>query len=677
MQELSSNIDTIKRSRWFDQDWYLSEYPDVGMLNIEPAEHYLRFGLLLRRNPSEYFDTDKYIKLYPEVIINNQNPLIHYIHNKGSLFSESILNQGEVPLAAGQDVQIHPHEPPFYGGKLFKLMQIAKEFSQRNGDEICRTILPEFDFAFYLLNYHDIATAVSTGYDPVSHYANHGWKEGRNPTPEFNSRLYLKRYPEVADENINPFYHYIKVGRRKGYSGSETSRISREVKDYAQIVGLTDHEVEKYFDSRRNSIRQRLERGVLGDMVQKAAKHDPAILKTWKNALAPHIVPFSSVGNNKSINAMAKLHEQVDFKTASVVIVVPDGRWGGGPRMEGHIARSIADVIDAREIVIIRTDREDVIYPGRFPEGCRHVDFAKICEYLPKDKKERIFVDFLRSLQPQTAFNINSKLFWDVLLPFGKPLAATVKINLCFFCDDHDIYGRVGGYPLKYTYRYFDLVENIITDSHYLRDQILDRYFVPPPLQSKVRVLEAPVDATIPLTKLSHTENPIVYWSGRFDRQKRLDIVFAIARELPQVEFHLWGEAVLDKQFSRMTPPSNVSIRGKYKKFADLDLTKCALWLYTSEWDGVPSILLEVAMTGIPIVASKVGGTYEVVASDLSSPIEDFEDVNAYVMAINKILANPHLARKNSSSLRSRLLKTRTKQNYTLQVKELLTNRIS
>lgn len=49
------HLHLVKRSRNFDSDWYLQEYPDVGALGLDPAYHYLWLGARIGRKPSAYF----------------------------------------------------------------------------------------------------------------------------------------------------------------------------------------------------------------------------------------------------------------------------------------------------------------------------------------------------------------------------------------------------------------------------------------------------------------------------------------------------------------------------------------------------------------------------------------------------------------------------------------------
>lgn len=66
-----------------------------------------------------------------------------------------------------------------------------------------------FDVEWYLKTYPDIK---QSGMDPVLHYAIHGGKEGRDPSPRFNSRWYLTFHTDVAEQGVNPLIHYLRQG---------------------------------------------------------------------------------------------------------------------------------------------------------------------------------------------------------------------------------------------------------------------------------------------------------------------------------------------------------------------------------------------------------------------------------------------------------------------------------
>jgi glycosyltransferase involved in cell wall biosynthesis len=140
---------------------------------------------------------------------------------------------------------------------------------------------------------------------------------------------------------------------------------------------------------------------------------------------------------------------------------------------------------------------------------------------------------------------------------------------------------------------------------------------------------------------------------------------------MPDVEFRMWGEPVLQRR--TLEPrPDNVKVEGKYKAFRDLDLREADAWLYTSAWDGVPTLLLEVAMSGVPIVGSLVGGTGEVLSENDAWPIAEIDDPGRYVEAIREVLANGQAARERALALRERLLRERSERSFAEQVTDLL-----
>lgn len=60
-------------------------------------------------------------------------------------------------------------------------------------------------------NHYDIHVEM----DLILHYLTIGVYEGFNPNKKFDSQEYLKNHPEIADEGINPFVHYIKFERKE------------------------------------------------------------------------------------------------------------------------------------------------------------------------------------------------------------------------------------------------------------------------------------------------------------------------------------------------------------------------------------------------------------------------------------------------------------------------------
>ena len=118
----------------------------------QPLLHYAFLGEREGRQPSNIFNPEWYRKTY--AVPESQNALAHYLRNRIGRFSP----------------------------------------------------IPEFDVNYYLETYKDIAAA---RVDPFEHFLFHGFKEGRNPSREFNTRLYIQRhFKGKADQN--PLLHYLE-----------------------------------------------------------------------------------------------------------------------------------------------------------------------------------------------------------------------------------------------------------------------------------------------------------------------------------------------------------------------------------------------------------------------------------------------------------------------------------
>ena len=66
-----------------------------------------------------------------------------------------------------------------------------------------------FDPDYYLTTYPEVK---ASGDDPFAHYMLRGWKEGRDPSPEFSTTTYLKHYSDIAEGGSNPFVHWVLHG---------------------------------------------------------------------------------------------------------------------------------------------------------------------------------------------------------------------------------------------------------------------------------------------------------------------------------------------------------------------------------------------------------------------------------------------------------------------------------
>lgn len=78
-KEMKKDIALLYTSNLFDAEWYLECYEDVVASDLDPAEHYLKFGFKEGRQPGPNFDGNWYLRHYSDVAKKGANPLIHFI----------------------------------------------------------------------------------------------------------------------------------------------------------------------------------------------------------------------------------------------------------------------------------------------------------------------------------------------------------------------------------------------------------------------------------------------------------------------------------------------------------------------------------------------------------------------------------------------------------------------
>lgn len=525
-----------------------------------------------------------------------------------------------------------------------------------------------FDLRHFLLQARGMLTLPRV--DPLRTFLMNGAEAKASPEPNFDMASYVARHPERASGASSPYVEWLRHGRDAG----EIADPAPGLEKMAEVLGKEPAELAALLSATRLDLQERLLTGTLGKMFARAAEVEPLIGESWGATARPLIPPL--VGRNPvhQVHAIHSAQRAAGFARARVVIVVSDPRWGAGRRAEGHLAHALAPRIGAEEIVVVYTDSGGEASAGRFPDGVRAIDFAAVTQELEAPEAQRALVELIRSFRADAVVGINSRLLYEAMATYGRALTASERVYMLMFCNEQLPMGNWVGIPLRFFYRVFDLVEGVLTDSDHLVDWIRQRHKLLVTGGDRLHVLRAPVDASIPLVPAPPSDpgrRPQVFWAGRWDLQKRVDVAYEVARRMPDVDLRMWGAPVLTPVV-RGEQPDNIRLEGQYTDFSTLPLEEADVWLYTSAWDGVPSQLLEVAMTGVPIVGSLVGGTGEVLSQAGSWPVAEHEDAGAYEKAIRDVLADAPRARRRAEALRERLVQERTEEAYAEQLVRLL-----
>jgi glycosyltransferase involved in cell wall biosynthesis len=254
------------------------------------------------------------------------------------------------------------------------------------------------------------------------------------------------------------------------------------------------------------------------------------------------------------------------------------------------------------------------------------------------------------------------------------------RLHAYYFCADRTPEGFQAGYPVSYFANVFPYLASAITDTERLAGDLRNRYGLTSKLGDRVKAVYTPAVSEVSEVPVAAKQvesapfrkAPVIVWAGRFDRQKRFDLLLRIAGEMPEVVFKCWGAPVLDQMPSLDDAPENLIINSPFNSYSELELDKSDGFLYTSAWDGLPTILIELGALGVPIVASAVGGVPELIDENTGWLVAHDADVGEYVAAIREMLSEPNDKVERARKLSRRVANRHNEKVYSRKLQEVI-----
>lgn len=209
--------------------------------------------------------------------------------------------------------------------------------------------------------------------------------------------------------------------------------------------------------------------------------------------------------------------------------------------------------------------------------------------------------------------------------------------------------------------RYLDDLAGVITDNS-TTAQLIDDILGLPPEQILVHRQPA-VDREVELPKGTRSynnehfseRNPFrIIWPHRLDSEKRPDAVIAIAHALRDhglaVEIDVWGQQVLDEDGAQLLKDfeqSGIRYRGGYQGgLLSLPTEEYHALLLTSQSEGMPLVLVQSLLCGLPVVATAVGGIPDLIHDgETGLLVSGPDDTDGFVSAVSRLMESRDLRR--------------------------------
>ncbi len=193
--------------------------------------------------------------------------------------------------------------------------------------------------------------------------------------------------------------------------------------------------------------------------------------------------------------------------------------------------------------------------------------------------------------------------------------------------------------------RAFAASDTIIANSH-LVDEYIQRVYAAP--GDRVRVVHNGID----LERFGGRARdrpraaPTVLAIGRVVRQKNPELFVRAARLLlrkfPEARFRWIGSGEMAERVTSSIAADGLSDRIRFegeRRDVENVLEEADLFWLTSDWEGLPNVVMEAMASGLPVVATDVGGTSELFVDGREGGLVGAGDADAIVESSRRLLS--------------------------------------
>ncbi len=367
------------------------------------------------------------------------------------------------------------------------------------------------------------------------------------------------------------------------------------------------------------------------------------LLEEWKcmNKIEPSIYPsiqtlleihkYNLNYSNKLAKDYVELYNQIG-KNVTHLILVPFIKVGGAEKVLFNFIKSLQSLYVKEKIVVISTEPFDSPWKDRLPENVPFIDLGNM-QNISYEDKELILRRLIVQLEPRHVYNLSSQLAFIMISKYGNALSKVAKLYTFVFCQEYDEEGKIQGYTFLYLDRCMNFLTKVFTDNQRYIDFLCNIYgfnkekFIP--LYQPTEVMNISKKQSSEMVTLR------LLWASRLDKQKHPEIVYEIAKRCLDFPIHIdvYGTKVLDDYFDtdKFNELSNIEYKGTFSNGLKEISNNYDGFIYTSEYDGMPNIILEAIGVGLPIISSNVGGIGDLLEDKKSVLfVNEFNDVDGY-----------------------------------------------
>lgn len=279
-------------------------------------------------------------------------------------------------------------------------------------------------------------------------------------------------------------------------------------------------------------------------------------------------------------------------------------------------------------------------HPYHIPENVDFVDFDGATEGLNDWDKEFLITKLIVQTKAKRLHIVNNEFYYRwAINNHALILTNKIIVNLSFFMHEFaEDEKRIQSFADPYLVELEPCIHKIFTDNGTIVDDLVEREGIE---KARFTTHYQPVNLEIrkPKTKASNGIHKIL-WASRVAPQKRPDILKKIANKLPEgYEIDVYGR--IQKPYYKnnyFNGTKNLNYKGAFSDISALPIEEYDAYLYTSQTDGIPNILLEISALGLPIIATREGGVPDFIEDRVSGRLVEMNDIDGYIDALKETI---------------------------------------
>lgn len=380
------------------------------------------------------------------------------------------------------------------------------------------------------------------------------------------------------------------------------------------------------------------------------------------------------------LEGYVKCAKELSVDNYEYVLVLPWLINGGVDMFAKNYINTIAKENPDKRLLLIVTNPFEKTSEEQIKQLAKNVDFLNFAEILKYENyaawHKEILATIILNLKPKYLHIMMSKIGYQALIAHQDEIRKNTKIIFSSYNYIENPNGRLTGYSVEDLPKAYRAGDIITTDNQMSKDIWVKSF--------KFRENDIKIHRQLitNFKKFSPEYRPgeefKIFWAAHIRKEKNPEILLNIIKKYRTEEASIDCYGSFNEAHWENGNPitnsvnKNLNYRGSYKNFfKDIDLKNYHLFLYTSKFDGTPNVLIEAALSGIPIISSKIGGVAELLG-DKAILIKNPDDVAEFYAAIEEVKNNYDKYLKLATELQEKIVKQTSEENFIKQVKEML-----